>query len=90
MVVCIQIVSLSDGSESPFDGQYLVEYDPSRPGVDPRGEPMTAHLVTTPNRGNAREFRNTLEALECWRQAHGTRPDGKPNRPLTAYHVMVS
>lgn len=85
----IKIIGLVDGSATPFAGQYLVEYDPARAGSDPLGEPMTAHLVTTPDPAQARLFANHVEALECWQQSHGTRPDGKPSRPLTAFHVVI-
>jgi hypothetical protein len=74
---------------TPLDGRYLVEYDPSRPGIGPNGEPMRAHIKTTPFREVATDFGSKFEAAEVWRKAHGIREDGKPNRPLTAYHVVI-
>jgi hypothetical protein len=43
----IRIVGLINGGTSAFDGQYVVEYDPGRDGVEPMGRPMLCHLVTT-------------------------------------------
>lgn len=86
----IQIVGLVGGGDTPFDGQYVKEYDPSRPGVDPRGLPMLAHIVCTPSVAEAKRFATGAEALEFWRKSDGTfRPDGKPNRPLTAFTVLI-
>lgn len=75
-----------------FDGQYLVEYDPDRPGVDPDGSPMLAHIVASPDIERAKKFPSAREAMEEWRRISRsvpTRPDGKPNRPLTAFTVEV-
>jgi len=74
---------------TPFDGQYLVEYDPAREGTDPCGEPLLCHLVTTHDVTQARKFPTVTEAVDFWNRSHGLRPDGQPNRPLTAFHVSV-
>jgi len=84
----IKILGLANGEPTPFDEQYVVEYDPSRSGVDPAGRPMIAHLVTTADPAKAKEY-TTAEALEQLRRSHGVRFDGKPNRPLTAFHVEI-
>jgi len=84
----IKIVGLSSGESTPFDGQYVVEYDPAREGIDPNGRVMTAHLVTTPDRAKAKEYK-LEEAIAELRRSHGLRPDGKPNRPLTAFTVSI-
>ena len=65
------------------------EYDPSRDGVDPNGRTMSAHLVTTPDRDKALDL-PIAEIFELWRRSHGIRPDGEPNRPLTAFNVEIS
>jgi len=40
----------------------------------------------------AKRFATRGEAMECWK-AQSTirplRPDGRPNRPMTAYHVTI-
>jgi hypothetical protein len=83
------IVGLLDGTPTPFDGQWVVEYDPTRRGMDADGRPMLAHLVTTRDPHKAREFTTFMEAEECWKQAFGLRADGRPNRPLTAFIVQI-
>ncbi len=88
----IEILGLVDGSPSPFDRQFLVEFDPDRPGVAPDGRPIIFHLVTTPDRTKARTFAEGNEAIEFWRQVSRddpTRPDGEPNRPLTMFTVSI-
>ncbi len=92
----MRIEGFINGTSSPFDGQYLVEYDPERDGVAPDGTPMLAYIVTTPDIAKAKRFASKIEAFECWRQIskrdpYGGRlaPDGKPNRPLTAFTVQI-
>jgi hypothetical protein len=83
-MVVIQIVCLADGRATPHDGEYL---------VDDTIEGLVAHLVTTPHVAKARGFSSSTEALEHWRRqsvVYPLRPDGKPNRPLTAYTVEVT
>lgn len=83
----MQLVGLSSGQPTPIDGQYLVEYDPTRPGRLPDGTPMLAHVVTSPDPGEDRRFADAAEAHEVW-----TAPSGKPyprNAPLTAYTIAL-
>jgi hypothetical protein len=90
----IKIEGLANGMPSAFDGQYLVEYDPCRDGVEPgTGRPMACHLVTTADKDKALQL-PIGDALKLWkkvdaRDPHGGRyePDGKLNRPLTAFTV---
>jgi hypothetical protein len=88
----ILIHGLIQGGTTSFDGQYVVEYDPGRDGVDPgSGMPMMCHLVTTPDISKATVFPGTA-AFELWRKPdprNPVRPDGKPNRPLTAFTVEI-
>lgn len=91
MSVVIQIVGLVLGEPSPFDGEWLVEYDPNQRGVDRDGDEMFAHVKTTATLAEARRF-TTAEALAYWKQVSARwprRPDGKPNRPLTAFTVSI-
>jgi len=88
----LEILGLVDGSPSPFDGQFLVEFDPDRPGVAPDGRPIIFHLVTTADSQEARIFADANEAHEFWRQVskkNPIRPDGEPNRPLTIFTVAI-
>lgn len=84
----VKIIGLNTGQRTALDGWYLIEYDPTIRGVDPAGHEMTAHILATPNRSEAREF-TTAEVLSLYQRSHGLRPDGKPNRPLAAFHLSV-
>jgi hypothetical protein len=88
--VTIKVIGLVSGDPTGFDGQYVVEFDPCRDGIEPRsGMPMLAHLVTTPDIEAATKF-TTTDAFELWRSVDKRqpwRPDGKPNRPFTAFTV---
>ena len=73
-----------------FENEFLVDYDPCRAGVDYYGRATTAHLVTTPDPRKARVFRNLRRAWEAYRLSTGKpRTDGKPDRPLTAFTIIL-
>jgi len=81
----IRIIQPAYGGPSDLDGMYLKTYDPdARNG---RG------LVTgTHDRDKAMHFPDAAAALACLRQVPRllpVRPDGKPNRPLTAFHIEI-
>jgi hypothetical protein len=86
----IRIKGLVTGRRTAFDGQFLVDYDPGSNGREPgTQDPMTCRLVTTPDRASAKEM-TPAEAFELWKRVdprQPTRPDGQPNRPLTAFTV---
>lgn len=86
----IRIIGLVNGPATAFDGEYVIEYDPSRDGVEPgTGRPMNCHLVTTADQEKATRY-DMVEALELYRAVDPrdpVRPDGKPNRPLTAFTI---
>lgn len=86
--VAIRLIGLASGDcPTPFDGQWLVDYDPTRPGTGPSGEAMTAHIVCSGNPAKARRFATPVEAHAYW-----TAESGRPypmNRPLTAYTVAL-
>lgn len=86
----LRIIGLINGPATEFDGQYLVEYDPTTPSVSPDGIPMTAHLRTCPDLAGAHVFRVGSDAVDLWRSPSGrTRPDGERDRPLTAFTVSL-
>lgn len=88
----LKFEGMANGDPGPFDGQYLLEYDPERDGETPEGRPMIAHILATPDPSKALRFPGAREALECWKRTcerDPTRPDGRPNRPLTAFTVAV-
>lgn len=63
---------------------YVVSYNPHA-AAELWDAPM---LITTPWIDGATLF-TAAEALAVWQEAHGLRPDGKPNRPLTAFTVSL-
>ncbi len=71
-------------------GGFLRLYDPAWPtdgGYD------GGCLITTPYTEEAKVFDGPSEAFEFWRQQapepYHLRPDGKPNRPLTAFTIEL-
>lgn len=87
-MIAMKIIGLAAGPATPFDGQYLKEYDPNRDGQDPDGNPMLAHLVTTPDVAEAMHFDGVGELMRVWLavdERHPVRDDGKLNRPLSAF-----
>ena len=81
----LRIVSDAGGRATEHEGRYVVDCD-----VDARrGRGV---LKTSDSPLEARQFDNALEAMEYWRRQSNVtplRPDGQPNRPLTAYSVEV-
>lgn len=78
-VVMVQC-GAADGRPLPGDGQYLASFEFEAFGG--QGE-----IALTPNLANAKRFPSAAEAFVFYRtspQCRPTRPDGRPNRPLTA------
>jgi hypothetical protein len=49
-------------------------------------------VTLSPNRADAKVFTGAAAFITAYRsvpRAHPLRPDGRPNRPLTAFHVEV-
>lgn len=88
----IRIEKLGTGEPTPFDGQYLKEYDPGRDGSTPDGREMVCHLVATSNVAEAKRFDGIQAADVEWMQfdPRGTLGEnGEPNRPLAAFSVSI-
>jgi hypothetical protein len=82
----IKIVGLVNGRPTLAEGQYVADYTPS--GYEGRGD-----LVLTPYPSRAKRFPSMAAATDCWRstsRTHPVRPDGKPNRPMTAWTVEIA
>ena len=83
VVICA--VGFANGSPCPFVGRYVAAFDAD--AHDGRG------LVDyTPHVSKAKRFAHHVEAWEFWRtqsKVRPLRPDGKPNRPLTATTVEM-
>jgi hypothetical protein len=77
----IQLIELTSGSPSIYEGHYVVRLDPV---PWPRG-----WLHTTPDIAKAKQFEGAGAARAYWQQQHGVRADGRPNRPLTAWTVEI-
>jgi len=85
----IRILGIGN-QKTPFDGQWLTEYDPSREGVDPDGNPMVAHVRTSADKSQALRFNGWVEAHALWCKETGhVRPDGQKDRPLTAFAISI-
>lgn len=85
----LRIIGLVNGLPTEFDGQYIVNYDPERDMWSRYGL-MACYLETTWKVEDARTFDTPGEYLDYWRKIPAKepiRPDGEPNRPLTAFTV---
>lgn len=82
MSFIVRILGLANGEPSPLDGMYLKAYDPHAHGG-------VGLIEGTPHRRRAMEFEDLTSFHALYVQAHGTRPDGKPNRPITAYNLQT-
>jgi hypothetical protein len=83
MTCVIQAVGFANGMPCDKAGQYLESFDPDAYGG--RG-----YVTWTPELSKAMRFASVAEAFDmrkCQSAVRPLRPDGKPNRPLTAYIV---
>ena len=83
----LKILGLASGHRTDEHvGEYVRAFDPDALGG--RG-----YLLTTAELSRAKVFPTFAEALAYWQTQSTTFPyrltDGKPNRPLTAYHVLI-
>lgn len=89
MRLVIKIESNAAGVVEPRAGSYIMDFDPNFGGNQHRGRGL---LLSSPDKEDAKTFRNMEEALTFWRQQSETVPlrdDGEPNRPLTAYNISL-
>lgn len=88
----LKLLERIDGVADGHTGRYLVYFSPDTHLADGTYDGGT--LVTTEFPQHAQLFADAGAALECWKMpttcaCHAGRPDGKPNRPLTAYSALV-
>lgn len=77
----LQNGGFATGHPCPVEGLYLA------PGYDAEGEYPAGEWVGI---GKAQRFDTHLDALNVWHtQRKDRRPDGEPNKPLTAFNIMV-
>lgn len=85
-MICVDLQGMTDQHSSPAPiGQYLKSYDPN--AHDGRG---TAEW--TADIDAAMVFSDPTSLLKYWKQVsrvRPVRPDGKPNRPLTAFTILI-
>lgn len=92
MPYVIKIDRLITGGRSPYDGLYLMEYDPT---VHlPSGAYDGGVVVVTHDANIAKHFDSQMEALEYWRtptgcKCHGVLGNLRVNRPLTAWSIDI-
>jgi len=83
MTHVIRILALASGH--PCQVGWLKSFDPE--AFDGRGD-----AVLTDRIEDAQHFESFAAAITCWRQQPRTRPlrpDGRPNKPLTAFTVEI-
>ncbi len=94
MSTIIRLLSLNNGAPTPFDGGYLLRYDPDTPGVDANGNPMIATIEVTHEKSKALHFSSAADAIDYYRRPcsppHDRRWDGELNRPLTAFNIEIT
>jgi hypothetical protein len=85
MSVVIKIIERADGVPDNAEDCFVKSFDVE--AYDGRGD-----LRVTPDLDDAKTFADASEALTFYRQrpkCHLWRTDGKPNRPLTAYTILI-
>lgn len=78
----IFIHGLPNGQPTDVDGKWLSFYNPK--AHRGRGE-----IRATIDPDKALSFTDRADAIKLWTTAWGTRMDGRPNKPLTAYTVSI-
>lgn len=74
-----RILSFAAGGTCPYAGMYLAEYTPHK---DNKG-------VFTYDLTKAKVYPDVAAFMADYRLSIGTRPDGKPDRPITAFDLEV-
>lgn len=84
--VIIQLMGVAPNGRPPPRPTWVKDVDFD--GMGGRGT-----IIMTQNKAEAKRFDGPAEAFEYYRTQSKVvpiRPDGHPNRPLTAYHVQIS
>jgi hypothetical protein len=74
-------------------GEYVKTYDAHWQPFPRKPQYPSGKVVWTPHANEAMKFDSFTDAFNCYRETSTTyplRPDGKPNRPLTAHSVEIS
>lgn len=81
----IKIVGFANGKPCSEAGSYIKNFDAE-------AYPGRGSVLLTWSADEAKRFNNQKQAFEFWQtqsKKEPIRPDGRPNRPLTAYNVTV-
>lgn len=76
----MKVIGFADGQPCHVADQYLRSFTPDE-------EIKGVFTTFTTNPDEAMQFASLETLLETWKHSIGTRPDGKPDRPLTAFTV---
>ncbi len=85
MTKVLKVIGFANGEPCPIAGQYIETFDFEASGGRGFG-------TFTDNIRQAKQFADAVTALRFWRRQSKTmptRPDGKPNRPLTSTTIEV-
>lgn len=86
MTHVIKILGWANGALCPHINQYVETFDHDAHDGAGYGE-------FTPDIDKAMKFKSAAEAMQFWNKqstARPLRPDGKPNKPLTAAHCEIT
>ena len=87
MSVIIRLLVTAAGTPTEFDGKYVRRYDPTYRRPD--GSYDGGILEVTRDPREALRFAGPRAAIDAYRSSYGIRPDGEPNRPLTAWNISI-
>ncbi|KKN85910.1 hypothetical protein LCGC14_0273220 [marine sediment metagenome] len=80
----MKLVGLVAGIPTMYDGLYLVHYDPST--LEDTGSIV---LSATADKAEAKRYPSLIELRAEWARSIGQRPDGRQDRPLTAFTIEI-
>lgn len=76
----MRVLGFASGAPCPATGKYLQEYTPFH---------ETTKGTFTPNINEAKHYADIEALMSDYRTSIGLRPDGKPDRPITAFNIEV-
>lgn len=86
MPYVMKILCFSNGTTSKYDNQYVTEYNPFKKDIHGFQDVV---FKTSYNICDAKQFENLHKMMILYKLFKNTRIDGKPNRPITAFHVIM-
>lgn len=77
MSVIMLCHGFANGRPCPYEGQYLMSFTPHAP--------IKGTFTDDPKK--AKRYQTVHDLFAEWKYSIGTRPDGMPDRPLTAFTI---